>query len=364
MRSKFIAISLAVILLAGLFSGCSSNEGSQGGVEPQVSKPSETEVSIAEPEVSNDSGVTYEAIAIRLADSDDKEYPLAMASQYFSDYLKKATNGAVSVECFFAGTLGEEPDTVESLNLGLLEMTRISCGAAAAYVPELDIFNLPFLFENEEHFWRVLDGEVGQIYEDLFEKNNLKLITFYFEGIRNMFSTKSCITSVAEIKGVKVRTMGAQSIQDAFSAMGALPVPMNSGEVYTSLSQGVIDACENNYSSITDHMWYEAAPYFSNTNHLMVPCVMLCSLDYWNSLQPETQTIIMEAADAARDYANEIFADLEQEAFDKIIASGAEYKELTDDARMEFTVACEPVYDKYRAIGLNKEIFDIIESLR
>ena len=299
---------------------------------------------------------------IRIAASDPADYPLCKADTSFAETLKEISGGKIEVQTYFDGILGEESDTVESCTLGMLELTRVSAGNMETFVPELALFNLPFLFKDKDHFTKVLDGEVGSLFEGLFEKAGLKLIAFYDEGTRNIFAIKAPITTPEELKGIKIRTMGAQSIQDGFSAMGASPTPMNSGEVFTSLSQGLLDACENNYSTIYALRWFESAKYFTNTEHLRVPSVVCCSLNYWNSLSEEEQGWIMEAAEKTKAVAAELFDAGEVEAFDELVKAGCVYTELTPEQRNAFAEKCTAVHQKYATTDTAVQILNLIED--
>lgn len=347
---KLTALLLAAILTASLLCGCGSTTAA--GTEADT-----WAAGAAEPNTSADVKV------IRLAASDPASYPLCQADSYFAEKLGELSGGKLKVETFFDGVLGEEADTVEGLGLGMLEMARVSAGNMSTFIPELELYNLPYLFTSEEQFLAAITGDVKNIYAGLFENAGYKLITFYDEGTRYIFNKTECVTEPAQLKGLKIRTMGAQSIQDGFAAMGASPTPMSSGEVYTSLSQGVIDACENNYSTIYSNKLYEAAKYFSNTEHMRVPSVLLCSLDYWNGFTAEEQEMIAEAAAAAFDYAREVFNAGEQEAFDAMMAEGCVYAELSDEQRAAFSALCAPVHEKYASNDISRQILEQIRAL-
>lgn len=327
---KYLALILAVLMMATMLVGTASAE------EPKV---------------------------IRLAASDPASYPLCMADTYFGERLAEISGGALVVETFFDGLLGEEADTVEGLSLGMLEMARVSAGNMATFIPELELFNLPFLFTGAEHFKAVITGDVLGMYEELFDAAGYKLITLYEEGTRYIFNKTKSIVTPADLAGVKIRTMGAQSIQDGFKAMGASPVPMSSGEVYTSLSSGILDACENNYSTIWSNRLFENAKYFSNTEHLRVPSVLLCSKDYWEAFTAEEQAWIAEAAADAFVYASETFDKGEEEAFAALIDAGCIYTEITAEQRAEFAALCTDVYAKYAINETAQQILDAIAAL-
>ena len=343
---KLTAILLAAILAAALLCGCGSTD--TAGNQAAGAALSDTSADVK---------------VIRLAASDPASYPLCQADSRFAEKLGELSGGNLKVETFFDGVLGEETDTVEGLGLGMLEMARVSAGNMSTIIPELQLYNLPYLFTSEEQFLAAITGDVKDIYAGLFEKAGYKLITFYDEGTRYIFNKTECITEPSQLKGLKIRTMGAQSIQDGFAAMGASPTPMSSGEVYTSLSQGIIDACENNYSTIYSNKLYEAAKYFSNTEHMRVPSVLLCSLDYWNGFTAEEQEMIVEAAAVAFVYAREVFNSGEKEAFDAMLAEGCVYAELSDEQRAAFAELCAPVHEKYASNDISRQILEQMRAL-
>lgn len=359
MFRKLLAVLLTVSMLAALFSGCAKQETQT--VEPaeqqNASEPAE-QAATEEP-----AAAPAESKVLRLAASDSAAYPLCKADTFFAEKVAELSDNSLKVDCYFDGVLGEEGDTIESLNLGLLELSRVSAGNMATFVPELALFNLPFLFKDVDHFWSVLNGDVGEIYKQLFEKAGFKLVAFYDEGTRNIFSKTKCIVTPEDLAGVKIRTMGVQSIQDAFAALGASPTPMSSGEVYTSLSQGLLDACENNFSTVYTLKWYESAKYFTNTEHLRVPSVLVCGLEYWNSLSAQEQDVIMQAAAASVAYASEIFDSEEAAAREALLAEGCVYQELTAEQKAAFAEKCANVYLTYTQDAVSKDIFDKIVAL-
>ena len=359
--NKLLAVFLAFVMCVVLLGGCAAApaQTDSPASEPEAPAEAAPEAEAVEPQAA----ASGSAKIIRIAASDPADYPLCKADTHFQDVVNQLSGGQVEVQTFFDGILGEESDTVESCKLGMLELTRVSAGNMASFVPELALFNLPFLFKSKEHFNAVIDGEVGDLFESLFEKAGLKLIAFYDEGTRNIFTIKAPVTTPDDLKGVKIRTMGAQSIQDGFSAMGASPTPMNSGEVFTSLSQGLLDACENNYSTIYALRWFESAKYFSNTEHLRVPSVVCCSMEYWNSLSEQEQGWIMEGAAQAKAFASETFDTGEAEALQQILEAGCIYTELTAEQRNTFAEKCSDVYQKYATTEDAVKILDIINSL-
>lgn len=350
---KIVSILLFAALL--FLTACGSAGTDTPSAAPPVAPAEHTPP--ADPSAPAPSG---EKIVFTLGGGDSPDdYPISTALARFSEQLLEESGNTLEVQVFNNSILGEEIDCIEGVTLGTMQMARVSCGNMAQYVPEVSIFNLPFLFKDQDHFWKVLNGEVGETFKQLFEENGFKLICFYDEGARYVLNKDKFVRTPEDIKGLKIRTMGAPSIQDSFKAFGAAPTPMNAGEVYTSLAQGVIDAAENNYATIYTMKWYEAAPYISGTGHLRVPGVLIMGLNVWNGLSAEQQALIQKAADDSRDWEIGYFTEKEDEFLQLALDDGAQFEDLTDEERKMFADLCVPVYEQHRE-GKNGGIIDAI----
>jgi tripartite ATP-independent transporter DctP family solute receptor len=289
-------------------------------------------------------------IVLRIGHGNSADYPVSEALAVFADKVEAYSNGSIDVQVFNDGALGQERDCIEGVNLGTMEMARVNCGNMASFVSELNAFSIPFIFRSQEHYWNVLNGEVGDFFVKRFQEKGYKLLCWYDEGARNIYNKEKFIETPEDLKGLKIRTMGAQSIQDGFKALGASPTPMNFGEVYTSLQQGVIDAAENNYASIFTSKQYEVAPYLTDTAHLRIPGVLIMNLKLYKSFTTEQQEIIQKAANESRDWEIERFTTKEEDFKKQIIEDGAKFKALTEDQHAEMAELCAPVFDKYDKI--------------
>ena len=285
-------------------------------------------------------------VELKLSKSTPADNPVSEALTYLSETVNEQSGGNVQIKVYFDAALGSEPESIEGLKLGTVDMARVATANMASFVPELDLFNLPFLFRDSDHFWNVLNGEVGNYIKEKFEENGFKLLAYYEDGARNVYDAKKFIETADDFKGVKIRTMTSTLITEAFEAMGAAPTPMNFGELYTSLQQGVVEAGENNFSTIYTSKQYEVAPYITETEHYRIPSVLIMSLDKWNSLSAEQQDYLQKAADASREWEIPHFIEADQSYRQMLVDAGVKIQDFSDSEKEILLDKLADVYAK------------------
>ncbi len=273
------------------------------------------------------------------------------AADYFGQLVAERTDGAVEIQVFPANQLGSERDMIEGLQLGTLEMTLTSTGPLGNFVPQVKLFNLPFLFKDRSSCYQVLDGEIGTRIADLFVGIGLRSLGWYENGFRNITNSRRPINTPEDMKGLKIRVMEDDVFILTMKELGASPLPMAFGELYTALEQKSVDAQENPLAVIHSSRLFEVQNYLAMTGHFYSPAVLLISELTWQSLPPEQQQIIAEAAAEARDYERglSLQADQELEA-----ACAAEGMEVSHPDKKPFAEAVAGVYDNpsvVKAIG-------------
>ena len=192
-----------------------------------------------------------------------------------NDRLIERTNGRHRLAIFPARQLGEEEATIEQTRAGAIDIDRISIGPLAAFVPELRVLSLPFLFKSSEHFHKVLDGEIGEEILASFDAHGFVGLTYYDSGARSLYSRLRPVRTLADLKALKIRIQQSEIAADFVRALGAEPVVLAYGQVLTGLSTGLIDGAENNWPSYVTTEHYRAAPYYSLTQHTMLPEVLI-----------------------------------------------------------------------------------------
>ena len=218
----------------------------------------------------------------------------------------------------------------------------------------------PFIFRNLEHFRKTMYGPQGDQILAAFEKEGFIGLALLESGSRSIYSKKE-IRTLADVKGMKIRVQPSDLMISLVQAIGANPTPIPYAEVYTALKTGLVDAAENNYPSYETSKHYEAAPIFSETEHVMLPEVLVFSKKTWDTLTKEEQKIIRDSVKEAIPYYVDLWAKKEQASKDLTIKAGAKY--ITNVNRAEFVTAVKPVWDKFATTPeLKKLVQDIVNT--
>jgi tripartite ATP-independent transporter DctP family solute receptor len=298
---------------------------------------------------------------LRSSDTHPEGYPTVEAVQYFGELLSKKTDGRYSVEVFHTAQLGEEKDTIEQTQFGVIDMNRISIGAFGTQVPEATVVQLPYIFRSADHFHNVLDGPIGEEILASFEKVDVVALAFYDGGARSFYNSEKPINSPADMAGMKMRVMQSDIFVDMVAAFGGNATPMPYGEVYSGIQTGVIDGAENNYPSYDTAGHAEVAKYYSLDEHLMVPEVLVISKIVWDGLTPEDQALFREAAKESVAKQRELWAAKEVESKAAVEALGAVINTVD---KQPFIDAMKPVYDKYVTDPALKDLVARIQATK
>jgi tripartite ATP-independent transporter DctP family solute receptor len=275
-------------------------------------------------------------------------YPTVAATESLGKKLEAATNGRLSVQMFPAMQLGGEKETIEQTQIGAIQMVRVSVGAMGPIVDDINVVNMPFLFKNTAHAQRMMDGPIGQeLLDKITASPNAGLVALSWmdSGARSLYNTKRPIKTIEDLKGLKFRVIGNPIFVDMMNALGGNGVAMGYDQVFSALQTGVIDGAENNPPSYVFSNHYTAAKYYSLSEHLIIPEVLLFSKRAWSSLSGDDQGLIQKFAREAQLEERELWKKYEQQAMEKAKAAGCEIVEISDKA--PFQNAVKPVWDKY-----------------
>jgi tripartite ATP-independent transporter DctP family solute receptor len=245
-------------------------------------------------------------------------------------------------------TLGGEKETIEQAQIGAIQMVRASVGTLGPVVSDINVLNLPFLFRNSAHMQMVIDGPIGQELLDKVsanEKANLIGLCWMDAGARSLYNSKKPIRTIEDLKGMKFRVIGNPMFVDMMNALGGNGVAMGYDQVFSALQTGVVDGAENNPPSFVFDNHYTAAKYYTLTEHLIVPEILLFSKRAWGTLTPEDQALIKKFAREAQLEERTLWAEYEKKAMDKARAAGVQIIEVAD--KKPFQDAVKPVWDKY-----------------
>lgn len=281
----------------------------------------------------------------RSADIHPTDYPTVEAVRYMGKLLAERTNGRLGVKVFPNGALGTEKDTIEQIKLGALEMMRINVAPLNNVVPETMVTALPFIFRSTDHMRRVLDGPIGEEILGAMAEQGMIGLVFYDSGSRSMYTVNKPVKTLADLKGAKIRVQQSDLFVAMIKALGANATPMPFGEVYTALKTGIVDAAENNYPSYESSRHFEAAKYFSLTEHAMAPEVLVFSKAAWDKLSKEDQALVRQAAKESVPYMRKLWDEREEKSKEVVTKAGSQIVEVAN--KQEFIDAMKPVYDQF-----------------
>lgn len=302
-------------------------------------------------------GNVEETKTLKLAHGLDVNHSVHKAMLKMGEHLEVLSNGKMSVKVYPNQQLGSERENLEMLQIGSLDMTKVSSGVLENFAPKMKVFGLPFLFRDKAHAFSVLDGEVGQNLLNESERYWLKGLSYYDAGSRSFYS-KTPVSTPDDLKGQKIRVMESESAMDMVRSLGGSPTPISWGELYTALQQGVVDGAENNPPSFYLSKHYEVCRYYTLNEHTMLPDVLLISTHTWNRLTNEEQGWVQEAARRSVGYQRELWKQSEQEALDAVKKAGVE---IIRPDKTPFFNQVESLYSRYKEIP---ELADLIEKIR
>ncbi len=300
-------------------------------------------------------------VTLRSAEIHPDGYPTVEAVKYMGELIAKDTNGRISIKIFPSGQLGDEKDTIQQTQFGVIDMNRISMAPLNNVVPETRIAGLPFLFRSVDHMHKVMDGPIGDEILKAFEAHGMVGLAFYDSGARSFYNSKRPIKTLADLKGLKLRVQQSDLFIDLVKAMGGNPTPMPYGEVYSGLQTGVVDGAENNWPSYQSSHHYEVAKYMSLTEHTITPEALVMSKRSFDKLSKEDQQVVRKAAKASVIKMRELWQAKEKESEEIARKAGVE---VTTVDKAEFQKAVEPVYAKHVADPKMKDLVARIRAVQ
>jgi tripartite ATP-independent transporter DctP family solute receptor len=294
---------------------------------------------------SSSSKVSAAPIVMRLAETHPQDYPTTKGDYEFARLVKERTNGRIVIEVFHSKQLGEEAAVIEQVQLGAIDMTRVSISAVSSFVRDLDAFQLPYLYRDAAHMWKVLNGPIGEEILKKHEAYNFVGLGWFESGSRN-FYTKKPVKTVADLKGMKIRVQQAPLMVGMVEALGAVATPLPYGEVYSALQTGVVDGAENNWPSYLTTSHFEVAKYWINDGHTRVPEITVASKKVFDKLPKADVAIIIKAMKDAQPYQYKLWVDFEKVAEKTVKEKGSIVTDVSPAEKQKFMDAMKPVYDK------------------
>lgn len=273
--------------------------------------------------------------SIKLAHSLGVNHPVHEAMVHMADLVAEKSKGKLKIEIYPSSQLGSEKQSLELLQIGSLGMTKVSAAVMENFSPDLKVLGYPYLFQDDEHRFKVYDGDIGKKLLSGSEQFWLKGLTYFDAGNRSFYTKDTPIDRPQDLEGLKIRVMQSPTAIEMVKSFGGSPTPISWGELYTSLQQGVVDGAENNLPSFYTSKHYEVCKYFSKNEHSSIPDILVIGTLTWNRLSAQEKDWLMEAVEKATVLQRKLWEIAEEEALTEIEKAGVQVsypdKELFED---------------------------------
>lgn len=290
-----------------------------------------------------------ERLVLKLAHSLPPAAPVHVAMERFAALVAEKSGGTVEVQIFPSGQLGSETETLEQLQRGALALVKTSTAALEGFVPAMAVFGVPYVFRSEDHFWRVLEGPLGEELLAAGESADIHGLCYYDAGGRSFYTVPRGVNAPADLRGLKIRTQQSATSIEMIKTLGGAAAAIPFGELYTALQQGMVDGAENNPPSVYDSRHWEVAKHYALDEHTRVPDMLVFSRPIWRRLSPQVQAWITEAARESVPFQRGIWAEYVAECLDKLRAEGVT---ITQPDQSAFQEAVRPMYERLETTPL------------
>lgn len=300
-----------------------------------------------------------EKTTLRLGHGLAPTHPVGEGMQYMAEQVDSLSDGQMEIRIYPSEQLGTERQCLELLQLGSLDMTKVSTAVMESFSRDYRVFGLPYLFRDDEHRFAVFEGEIGREILRSGEDVWLRGLTYYDAGSRSFYTADTPIREPADLNGLKIRVQQSPMAVRMIQELGGQPTPISFGELYTALQQGVVDGAENNPPSVHSTRHYELVDYYSLDEHTGLPDVLLISTHRWEQLSDQEQKWLQQAADASFQRQKELWREAEAEAMEVIRDAGVE---IIRPDKAKFREEVKPLYEEFRKT--DPQVYELFERIR
>lgn len=318
--------------LSGLLCGCGSKAEQTASGEPQY--------------------------VFSYADNHPAAHPAVQGAYRFAQLVEERSEGRIRIIVYENAQLGDETSVIEQLKYGGIDFARVSVMTMGEFLPRLNVLQLPYLYEDAGHMWRVLDGEIGDELMQDFEACGMKALSWYDAGSRNFYTVEKPIEKLEDMAGMRIRVAESELMECMVRALGAQPVSMVYSEVYSALETGTIDGAENNWPSYESAGHYKAAGYMTMDEHNRIPEVQLAAASTWEKLSEQDRALLEQCARESAEYQRTLWKQKEEEARRICENAGCVVTELDDREKKRFRNAMATVYEDFV-----EEYGDLVERI-
>lgn len=286
-----------------------------------------------------------------------KDHPIATGIEAMSTCMEEGSDGRMKLRGFYSGQLGDDADATQATRSGSIDMVVTGSAAIAGIEPAMGVFTLPFMFENDAEVDAIMTGPFFDYVAEKMPEHDLIMLSMWENGFRNATNSRHPIMAVSDFEGLNFRVMQNPIFLDTFRRLGANPVPMAFGEVFTALETGAVDGQENPLPLIEATKFYEVQKYLTLTRHAYSPNPVLVNRGVWEGLNADEQALIRSCAESARDAQIERSRAAVGESAEKLTAEGMEIAEMPAEEMAKLRDLVAPVYETSMD-SVGKENFD------
>lgn len=303
-------------------------------------------------------GLAQAKTNMKLSHNHGRNHPVHKAMQQFSDRVKELTEGEIVIRLYPDAQLGTQRESLEQVQTGAIEMAKSNASELEAFHKPYSVFGYPYIFNDREHYYKTMLGDIGQDILKSSKNRGFIGVAYYDAGARSFYAKKP-IQSPDDLKGLKVRVQPSPTAIEMTKYLGANPIPIAYGELYTALQQGVVDAAENNFTALTLTRHGEVTKFFSLDEHTMVPDVLVISSKAWDKLTPEQQEAIEIAAKESTLFMKDLWSQAEAEELKQIEKLSVTVVEVD---KKPFQEAVQPMFDKLKVE--DPQTYEVIENIK
>ncbi|MCO6490767.1 MAG: TRAP transporter substrate-binding protein [Phaeodactylibacter sp.] len=296
--------------------------------------------------------------SLKLAHGLDNAHPVHKGMEYMAERVAEKSGGRLQIEIYPSQQLGTERQCLELLQIGSLAMTKVSAAVMENFAPTIQVFSLPYIFRDQGHCFRVLDGEIGRRLLVQGEQYWLRGLAYFDAGQRSFYTKNKPVRTPEDLQGLKIRVQESVTAINLVRALGGAPTPISWGELYTALQQGVVDGAENNPPSFYTSRHYEVCKYYSLNQHTYVPDMLIIGTVAWNRLDPQEQEWLQEAAYEATVYQRKLWAEAVELALEEVQKAGVE---VIHPDKSLFAGKTKSILESYKG---NPEMYQLIQEIQ
>jgi tripartite ATP-independent transporter DctP family solute receptor len=291
------------------------------------------------------SGDTY---TIRFAHIENEFTACAQGVQLFKKYVEEGSDGKITVEILGSGSMGGEREILESVTMGNIEGGMAMSSLFTTYLPDWNVFDLPFVFKDRADWAAKVDGDLGKLLADETSSIHVKILSYFDGGFRVISNTKRPIKTMDDFKGMKNRVGESTLMIDTHKALGDNPVPMSFGEIYTALQQGTIDGVDTSVIYVQDGNFQEVTKYCTLTNHTALQMVTFINQEFFDSLPVDLQQVVIDAAAKTTTEQRQIAVEVDEKAMQIMKDAGMTIDTPSAELTQQMIDATKPVVEGYR----------------